>query len=43
MCDLDWLGIWWKQWKWKTEMAKMKIVYCLIRTSLKVPPVKQDH
>ena len=29
--------------KWKTEMVKMKIVYCLVHTSLKRPPVKQDH
>ena len=33
----------WKQWKWNTEMVKMKIVYCLIYTSLKRPLVKQDH
>ena len=28
--------------KWKTEV-KMKIIYCLVHTSLKRPPVKQDH
>ena len=27
----------WKQWKWKTEMVKMKIVYFLMHTSLKRP------
>ena len=29
--------------KRKTEMIKMKIIYCLIHTSLERPPVKQDH
>ena len=29
--------------KRKTEMVKMKIVYFQIHTSLKRPPVKQDH
>ena len=29
--------------KRKTEMVKMKIANFLIHTSLKRPPVKQDH
>ena len=33
----------WKQWKWKTEMVKMRIVCCLNTYPSKRPPVKQDH
>ena len=38
----------WKQWKWKTEMENWNgnlkwSIYFLMHTSLKRPPVKQDH